>query len=213
MLIKSVLLGLAALFMVADGSALACQGKTNAALDENFQKPDPGWGKIASNVLSLSPQGLVIQPVVNGTAWLNNYAYTLDGADFCVEVTFPTQMPTPANRDNLGDAGIAFWNKDSSSYYVATIAPDGSALISRYVNGSWSNLYGPAQVASIKTTAGATNEVELQVKGNSGTLIVNDTPVTTFHGQAPPEGGPPGVYCESAIKSVTTWVFPRVQIY
>jgi len=203
--------------MACNGVAVACQGKTNAALDENFQKPDPGWGhlsgNVGGNVASVSPQGLVIRPVANRIAVLKNGAYTLDGADYCVDVAFPTPLPSPANRHTVGGGGVLFWFKDNINFYVATIAPDGSVVIARNVNNSWAILYGPTPSAAVKTAPGAVNQIELRVKGNSGTLIVNDLIVTTFHGQAQPDGGPVGLYCESGDTAVTTWVYPRVQVY
>jgi len=212
MIVRTILVGLVALFIAGNGAARACQGKTGAALDDNFQKPDPGWGKL-SGVYTTTPQGLLVQPVANGTSFIANTAYTSDGADYCVDLLIPAQMQTPANRITVGDAGLLFWLKDTSNFYVATIGPDGTVLIARYVNTSWSNLYGPTPNAAIKTAPGAMNEIELQVKGNAGTLIINDTTVTSFHGQAPPEGGLIGLYAESGNASVTPWVYPRVQLY
>jgi hypothetical protein len=213
MIIRSILIGLAVLFLAGNGTAMACQGKTNAALDENFQKPDAGWGKLGGDTYSTSPQGLMIRPAVNGTAWIQNTSYTLDGADYCVDFVFPAQMPNKADRNTLGDAGILFWFKSTDNFYVATLGPDGTVVISRKINTSWSSVYGPTPSSAVKTAPGAKNEIELQVKGNAGTLIVNDTVVTTFHGQSPPDGGQIGLYCESGNTSVTTWVYPRVQLY
>ncbi len=213
MVAKSVLIGLAAVFILGGSTAFACQGKANAALDENFQKPDAGWGKIGDDVFSTSPQGLVIKSKAGSNSWIYNSNYTLDGTDFCAQFTLPAQMPTPADRHTVGDAGVLFWLKDNLNFYVATVGADASVGIYRLINNNWSTIYGPTPTTAFKTAPGTTNEIEIQVKGNTGTLIVNDTPVTTFHGQAPPNGGSPGVYVESADKSVTTWVFPRVQLY
>jgi hypothetical protein len=105
-----------------------------------------------------------------------------------------------------------FWKRDNDNYYLAAISPDGIAAISRSVSGQWTTIVDPAASTAIKTGAGAVNEIEVAVKGNSGRFYVNGTKITDFHGQAPPDGGPPGLYAESG-PTVTTWMFSRVQIY
>jgi hypothetical protein len=121
-------------------------------------------------------------------------------------------MPNPANEDTVGDVGIVFWKRDNDNYYLAAISPDGIAAISRSVGGQWTTIIDPLSSPAIKTAANAVNEIEVTTKGNGGTFYVNGTKITDFHGQAPPDGGPPGVYAESG-PAITTWVFSRVQIF
>ena len=209
MITRGLLAG-AALFFAATGTAFACQGKSDPALDDNFSKPDPGWP--ASDNVVVTPQGLVVKPPVNGSTWVVNGNYTMDGADLCVTVAFPATMPTPANEDTVGDVGIVFWKRDNDNYYLAAISPDGVAAISRSVSGQWTTIVDPIKSPAIKTAAGAVNEIEVETKGNAGVFYVNGAKITEFRGQAPPDGGPPGVYAESG-PSITTWMFSRVQIY
>jgi len=206
---RGLLVGGALLFATA-GTAFACQGKSDAALDDNFSKPDPGWP--TSDNVTITPQGLVVKPPVNGSTWVVNGNYTMDGADLCVTVALPTPLPNPANEDTVGDVGVVFWKRDNDNYYLAAISPDGIAAISRSVAGQWTTIVDPTSSPAIKTAAGSVNEIEVTTKGNSGTFYVNGTKITDFHGQAPSDGGPPGVYAESG-PTITTWVFSRVQIY
>ena len=78
--------------------------------------------------------------------------------------------------------------------------------------GGRAPIVDPVKSPAIKTGASAINEIEVATKGNTGAFYVNGAKVTDFHGQAPSDGGPPGVYAESG-PSITTWVFSRVQIY
>jgi hypothetical protein len=206
---RGILVG-AAMLLTSSGPGLACQGKSDPALDDNFTKPDPGW-PTADNV-TVTPQGLVIKPPVNGSTWAINNNFTMDGADFCITVALPTTMPSPANEETVGDVGVIFWKRDNDNYYMAAISPDGVATVSRYVGEQWSTIVNPIRATSIKTGPGAINEIEITVRGNAGTFYVNDAKITDFRGQAPPGGGPPGVYAESG-PAVTSWVFSRVQIY
>jgi hypothetical protein len=204
------LLAAVATLCAASGVALACQGKTDPALDDNFAKPDPGWP--TSDNVAISPQGLVVKPPVNGSTWVVNGNYTMDGADLCVTVALPATLPNPANEDTVGDVGVVFWKRDNDNYYLAAISPDGIAAISRSVSGQWTTIVDPVKSSAIKTGGGAVNEIEVATKGNGGAFYVNGAKITDFRGQAPPDGGPPGVYAESG-PSITTWVFSRVQIF
>jgi hypothetical protein len=204
------LLGAAALLLATSGVASACLGKSDPALDDNFSKPDPGWPN-ADNVLT-TPQGLVLKPPVNGSTWAVNSNYTMDGSDLCVTVAMPATLPSPANEDTVGDVGVVFWKRDNDNYYMAAISPDGIAVVSRYLNNQWLTIVNPTHSPAIKTGAGAVNEIEVTCRGNAASFYVNDTKLADFRGQAPPDGGPPGVYGESG-PSVTSWVFSRVQLY
>ena len=204
------LLASAVLLVAASNMASACQGKSDPALDDNFSKPDPGWPN--SDNVTLTPQGLTVKPPINGSTWVVNGNYTMDGADLCVTVALPTALPNPANEDTVGDVGVVFWKRDNDDYYLAAISPDGIAAVSRSVDGQWTTIVDAINSPAIKTGAGAVNEIEVTTKGNAGTFYVNGTKITDFHGQAPPGGGPPGVYAESG-PTITTWVFSKVQIY
>jgi hypothetical protein len=208
-IVKCLLAGAAFLFATS-GVALACQGKTDPALDDKFAKPDPGWP--SSDNVTITPQGLVVKPPVNGSTWVVNGNYTMDGADLCVTVAMPAVMPNPANEDTVGDVGVVFWKRDNDNYYLAAISPDGIAAISRSVGGQWTTIVDPVSLPAIKTGANAVNEIEVTAKGNGGTFYVNGAKITDFRGQAPSDGGPPGVYAESG-PSITTWVFSKVQIF
>jgi hypothetical protein len=198
------------LVFASSGAALACLGKTDPALDDNFSKPDPGWPN-AENVAP-TPQGLVVKPPANGSTWAVNTNYTMDGSDLCLTVALPATLPTPANEDTVGDVGAVFWRRDNDNYYMAAISPDGIAVVSRYLNGQWMTIVNPAQSSAIKTGAGAVNEIEITTRGNAASFYINGTKIADFRGQAPPGGGPPGVYAESG-PTVTTWVFSRIQLY
>ena len=203
------LFGAVAAFLLAD-PASACLGKSDPALDDNFANPDPGWP--SGDNVATTTQGLVVKPPANGSTWVVNSNYTLDGSDLCVTVALPATLPTPANEDTVGDVGVPFWKRDNDNYYMAAMSPDGVAVVSRYLNGQWATIVNPVKNAAIKTDAGAVNELEITVKGNAGSFYINGTKIGDFRGQAPAGGGPPGVYAESG-PSVTNWVFSRVQLY
>ncbi|MBV8888730.1 MAG: hypothetical protein JO305_03590 [Alphaproteobacteria bacterium] len=201
----------AAVLMIGSVSGMACQSRTGAVLDDNFKAPNPGWGAPESDV-AFTAQGLVLRPPANNSVFILNENYTLDAMDFCIDVAVPGNLPSPANQDDSGDIGVLFWSRDAEDFYTATISLDGSAAIDRLIKGEWQIIYGPTPTAAVKTAAGATNQVEIEITGNAGSLFINDAKIADFHGQAPPKGGPPGLYAESGVTAVTTWVVPRVQL-
>lgn len=204
-------LGLALFGIAAGGPALACQSQGVPILDENFKNPDIGWGK-PDAIADYSPEGLVMRPPVNGSAWRWNRSFSMSHADLCVEAHNPATLPGRPDEENTGDAGIWFWGKDGQNFYTATIAPDGTAAVDRLINGVWQTIVPPVRNAAVHTGPGAINEIEIVTSGNSASFFVNGSDIAEFHGQAPAGGGTPGVYAESG-PSVTTWVFPRVRLY
>jgi len=197
-----VLLGLGA-------PALACQGTGTPQLDENFKTPDPGWGR-PDDVGTFTPNGLALTAPVNGSAWRINRSYTLGTADWGVEAVNPARPRSLA--DEAGDVGIWFWGLDSQNFYTATIALDGTAAIDRLAGGKWQAVVPPTASSAIKTAPNAVNEIEVVLRGGAGTLFVNGGKITDFRGQAPPDGGSPGVYAESGPDG-STWVFARARLF
>ena len=197
-----------ALTLAASGGALACQGKTMAALDDTFKNPDPGWGP-PDAAAAFTAGGLVLKPPANGSAWRWNPNYMIDGSDLCVSVVNPSEL---SSRTDVGDVGVWFWSQNAQNFYTATLSLDGSVSIDRLVNGVWHVVLQPTPSGAVQTKPGAVNEVEVTVKGNTGSFYVNGTKITDFRGEAPPRGGPPGIYAESGGTAVN-WVFPRVQLF
>lgn len=201
----------AAVLLVAHGAALACQAAGAPVLDEDFKNPDVGWGK-PDAIASYSGDGLVLRPPVNGSAWRWDSDFSLARADWCVDVRNPANLPPSAKQKAIGDVGVWFWDIDPQNFYTATISLDGTAAVDRLVKGVWREVVAPTRSAAIKTGAGATNEVEIVTQGDAAQFFVNGSEVASFHGAAPPGGGPPGVYGESG-RRVVTWVFPRARLY
>jgi hypothetical protein len=194
--------------------AFACQGLPAGSppqLDEDFRNPDIGWGK-PDQTASYTQNGLVLRPPPNQSAWRWNQNFAMARADLCLEVFNPTPLPTPANAQTVGDVGAWFWSRDGQNFFTATISLDGTAAVDRLVNGSWQVIVPPTRTSAVRTAAGAVNEIEVIVNGNAGTLYVNGSRIADFHGQAPPGGGPPGVYGESGPDG-TAWLFRRVMLY
>jgi hypothetical protein len=207
---KLVLVGLMVLCGAA-GAASACQKKSNPLLDDNFKNADPGWGQ-PDNIAAFTAQGLVLTPPASGSAWRSNANFTMNRADWCIQVMSPTSLPSPADEDAVGSVGMWFWGRDSQNFYTATITLDGNAEIDRLNRGAWQVVVAPASASSIKTAPGAINELEIVTNGNTASFYVNGVLVSDITGRPPSGGGAPGIYGESGPNG-TRWVFPRVTLY
>jgi hypothetical protein len=207
LLARMIALGMA-LMLGVSGAALACQGKSSGPrLDDSFKTPDPGWGP-PDQAAAFTADGLVLRPPVNGSAWRWNQNYTMESGDLCIAVINPVK-PGPGD---YGDVGIWFWALNAQNFYTATVSLDGSVAVDRLINGVWHVVVPPTATTVLRTRPGAVNEIEIVVNGNSGSFLVNGFRVADFTGQAPPRGGPPGVYAESGTTE-TVWLFPRVQLF
>ena len=197
--------------MAAASAASACQKNGTATLDDNFKNPDPGWGQ-PDKFAAFTPTGLALTPPASGSAWRWNSALAMGKADWCVEVMSPTKLPSPADETAVGSVGVWFWGKDSEHFYTAAITLDGQASVMHLVGGKWLTVFAPAAAPSVKTGPGAVNEIEIVTDGGAAQFFVNGAKITDVHGDAPPNGGAPGVYGESGPKS-TTWLFQRARLF
>jgi hypothetical protein len=203
----AVLLGLCS----AAGAASACQSRNAPVLDDSFKMADPGWGQ-PDNVAAFTANGLVLTPPVSGSGWRWNSNHSMARADLCVQVMNPARLPSPADQETVGDVGVWFWSADSQNFYTATISLDGSTSITRLVHGNWRTVIAPVPSPAVKTAPGAVNEIEIVTNGNTASFYVNGTKIEDFQGQAPANGGPPGIYGESG-PTGTAWTFQRVRVF
>jgi len=206
------IVAVALLSTVAMGSAAsACQKNANALLDDNFKNPDPGWGQ-PDKFAAFTATGLALTPPDSGSAWRWNSGLSMQRADWCIEVMSPAKLPNPADEAAVGSVGVWFWGKDSENFYTATITLDGQASVMHLVAGKWLTVVAPAGAASVKTTPGAVNEIEIVTDGNTAQFFVNGAKIADVRGDAPPNGGAPGIYGESGPKG-TTWLFQRTRLF
>ena len=210
MIARALLVGLI-LICATVGAASACQKKTNPLLDDNFKNADPGWGE-PDNVAAFTADGLVLKPPVSGSAWRWNANFTMAHNDWCIAIVNPQSLPDPADEDAVGSVGIWFWGRDLQNFYTATITLDGNAQVDRLNRGTWQLVVAPTFTGSIKTTPGATNELEIVTNGDRATFYVNGMLVTEVAGHPPQDGGSPGIYAESG-PTGTPWLFPRATLY
>ncbi len=206
---KFAVLAIASVFtLLASSAANACAGKGEPVLDDNFKTPDTGWNFIPGDAhVFVKNSEFIVKPDAKGgqNAW--NANYTGDNTDTCATIRFSEQK--------AGAMGLTFWIKDNDNLYTAVVTPDGSYTIYRKINGTWGTIKAMTPLPAIKPGPKAVNEIELQLNGPKGTLLINDKVATDFHGQPPANGGMLGVRAENPADADTLgeFAFTRYSIY
>jgi hypothetical protein len=195
----------------AASAAWACKQNGTTLMDENFKNPDPGWGQ-PDNVAAFTPDGLALTAPVSGSAWRWNANFSMTHNDWCVEVKNPATLPAQLDEDTVGAVGVWFWDKDSQNFFTARVTLDGEASVMRLAGGKWWTVVAPTAISTVKSAPGAVNELEIVTDGGTAQFYVNGSLVTEVQGNAPPNGGAPGIYGESGPKG-TTWLFQRARLF
>jgi len=199
---KLILAGAGMLLALAE-PALACNGNT-VLLEDNFVEVDPAWSvsdavSIGSGKLSVTPQ-----PGYTSVAWYNGQLF--DDADICIALVTPT-----ARKPEDSAGGIMFFWSDWDNYFTFSTS-GGKAAVVRHQKGKYLTPISWRDVTGMNAKPGSPNTLRLTLKGNVGTVYVNDMQIAAFKypqgastklglfGSSPKEGGP------------VTWTFRNLKI-
>jgi len=199
---KTLILAAAAVLALS-GPALACKGKT-VLLEDNFEDVDPAWSvsdavSIGSGKLTVTPQ-----PGYTSAAWYNGQLF--DDADICVDLVTPA---TDKPENSAG--GILFFWDDWDNYFTFSTSGGKAALV-RYQKGKYLTPISWRDIPGMNAKPGSVNTLRLTLKGNVGTVSVNDKQFGTFKypqgastqlglfGSTPRDGSP------------VTWTFQNVKV-
>ena len=199
----------AAALLIA-GRARACQTST-VILDESFQAitATSGWSP-ASDYTSYGATGAILKPPAGRSIITSNQNFTSDGSDICATWLFPPPPAAPTLS-----AGVAFWFKDFDNYYVASLNVLGGIGIYRTIAGTpHTILHKDAKdVGAANLTAGSKNEIEVEISGTRGAMLINGKKVADFGGQPPPGTGLVGIYADSPGTAPAVFsTFPKFQV-
>ena len=185
-------------FLASACAAFACPAPT--LFQDSFSELNPIF-KSDDGSIQLHDKKLIFQ-APEGQGMPRVYGSEIyDHAEVCA--TISAAKPEPESR-----AGLIFWAKNYSSYYVFEVNPaEGTAIVARWVNGSWLHPVPAREFAAIKRGPGDSNELRVAVDGSRATLYVNDQKFGTIQGSAPEGGGQVGLYGDSSAKAKTCWTF------
>jgi hypothetical protein len=196
-------LGAAIVFTTA---AFACDGqKGNVVFEDNFADDTGGWS--FDDYFVSKPPGAFIQDPANNSGGyassiLNN-TFTAGQADYCSEMTFPKDTATVDAR-----IGLAFFAKDHSNYTIINAFSDGTIVLNKLVNNSWTRLFTAKVDGVMKMGETDVNSLRVVIKNGLLTAIVNGKKIKSIKMQIPSDNLMFGFYSEYANPSATPVQFP-----
>jgi len=192
------------LLFALTAAADPCPG--TVILQNQFAAPNPNWDASAGTASKATLQNgqYVVSFVTQNTA--RNVLYQ---GDVYGDVNLCVTVSTPATDKPLDQvAGLIFWATDYTSYYMVLINPiTGQWEVTRLAGGRYLTPSPYQASAAIKTGVGASNALQVQMRGTTATIFINGTQVGTVSGTAPTGGGLVGIYSQSASTATSTWQF------
>jgi hypothetical protein len=188
--------------------ASACNGD-KVLFEEDFTVHDHSWGDPEPRQLEIYGAMATARPKPDSSYWQWNSGFAFLDADICLTVTLiETTDPTKS------DAGLLFWVRDNSNFFVLTIASNGHYKVGRYRNGAWVD---PPPVPwtqsdAIKQGPNAPNRVDLTLKGQSATIAINDKDVASVQADVPAKASFIGLYAASGPGKPSTWQLTDLKV-
>ena len=184
-----------------------CAG-TKVAFEDNFSPPAAGWDDTSASRLFENGQMIIRLAANRLQTWLYR-PLRFKNASACLRL----RAPLAANKlDSVASGGLVFWATDYSNYYLAQIYLDGSFQVFRRLSGEWIRVVTRTKSEHIKSGLGATNELQVTTKDNSGTFYANGQKLVEFRGQPPDNGGAVGVHGEAESDRDAEWVFTGLTV-
>jgi hypothetical protein len=188
--------------------AAVCPGKVQ--FQDTFATANPAW-----NVL---PATAATAAVKNGKFVINLLVPPADRVelyqgDVYTDVTICVTAQTGAGDklENQG-AGVVFWAKDMTSFYVFEVTVSGQFGVNRMVGGRWLYPLPWKPSPAIKTGAGQANTLRVQTAGGTATLFINDQQVGTVPGTPADGGSQVGFLADGASSSPGSWEFSNFSV-
>ena len=176
-----------------------CPGQV--VLEDDFKRMDPGWGKPDRTVFVTPNHAFGIAAPANRINGRIDLASRYVDADVCVE-SFLSATSDP------GDVGgLAFWADDASSYYVLLITGDGRFGVRRSVQGASAMAIPFTRTSALKTGKNVANALEVSLRGDRASIIINGQQVGSFSGQPPAKGSYIGLQVSAQPAGATVWGF------
>jgi hypothetical protein len=186
----------------------SCNENASLAFFDDFKPPDPGWPQWVT-ASSVKDGEMVLKVSPTKAVALIYFPLVFTKATVCSELKLP-RMGDDAAR--AGSAGIIFWAVDYNNFYMCTLAPDGTYLVSRRIDAEWVTVIPPTKASVIRQGPDTVNRMKVVIEPNAATIIINDTVVTGFRGQPPAAGAAVGLFAQSGQEVETEWRFANIAI-
>jgi hypothetical protein len=196
----------AAVWLAANGAAMAACPGTNVLFLDNFDRLLPTWGNGAGVMKSYDSQ-LVVEPAADTEFWVANSAGLYDNVDMCVTVTTVTGVVPDEAK-----AGLIFWYVDDNNFYVFELAPNGKASVWRRQRGKWLAQVDWQAAEGALPGDGAMNELRVKTSDTDATVFVNDKEFKKIDGAPPEKGQQIGLFAASPSAGAARFAFDSLKV-
>ena len=167
-----------AIAIVAAAVSAGWAGKV--LFEDKFASLDPAWG-FPGETLNVKDGMLVVTLKPNdGLTFLNQANIFPNDLDASCTIKW---LKAPS----IHVAGLIFWAKDQSDYYLALISSNGQLAVQHLVANRFLMPVTWHPVEAIKQGEGAENQIKVVTKGNQAKIFINGKEEITTKGQ-PPQG-------------------------
>jgi hypothetical protein len=195
------------------GASPRCNSGRPIVFDDDFKTADKTWYQLGefssgSNVY-FDGGNIVIKAVAKaGTRSVIYPSLVFKSSIVCVALKSPPSLKAP----DEAYAGAIFWAADTTNYYAAYITPGGTYTIARLIDNTWAPVASGVKFDAIKQGPDVVNEIEVQIKGNSGTLFINGVKAQDFKGNVPSGVSTVGMIGASEAAQVDEWRFLKIAV-
>jgi hypothetical protein len=182
----------------AGAPAQMCPGQV--VFEDDFQNMDRAWGPRDQNAFVTPNHAFGLAAGANRTNGRINWTSRYRDVDVCVNA-FASIYKDPSD---LG--GLLFWGDGNNDNYFFAVTADGHFSVLRFQNGQRpSQLIPWTATSALKLGKSVPNALEVSLRGNQATIIINGTVVGSFAGVPPEKGGLIGL--QVAASHATAWGF------
>lgn len=202
---SATIIGLGLAVLLGTAPALAC-GKNKILFEDNFQSLDPSWGS-ADKQMTVEGGNLVLRPNAGFYRWALSQSDFYGDSNLCSDVNI-----VETSEPEATSAGILFWGSDTANMYGLMVASNGYFQVFRRSRGRWLFPVAWRQHEAIKQGANQWNVLQVQMKGNQATFLINDVQVAQINGNPPDGGGLVGIAGASPQAAPATIRFRKYQL-
>jgi hypothetical protein len=177
-----------------------CPG--NVVFEDDFRKMDLAWGRGDKNTFVTPNHAFGLAAIADHLNGRFNESSRYADVDICVNAF----VSIAADPTTMG--GLLFWGDSDNDNYFLAITADGRFGVYHLRNSTVADKPIPLTTTSaLKTGKSIPNAIEISLRGNQGTVIINGQTVGSFTGQPPTKGGYIGLQMAAATASAAAWGF------
>jgi hypothetical protein len=169
---------------------------------DDFKTMDRAWGRRDPNTFVTPNHAFGLAAMPNHLNGRFNQASRYADIDMCVNA-FVSMTNDPSDM-----GGLLFWGDNTDDFYFLAVTEDGRFAVFQFVNSAIIATPIPlTKTGALKTGKSVPNAIEVSLRGDQGTVIINGQTVGTFTGALPARGGLIGLEMAAQPAGPSAWGF------